>query len=59
LVRDWQEDLVGLKLHGVARREVLAGLLIVLLVEAPYQLLEDVGSDATDLSNSAQSRYSA
>jgi hypothetical protein len=36
-----QEDQPGHELDGVARGPVLAGLLVVLLVEAPYQLLED------------------
>ena len=36
-----QEDQLRHELHGVARGEVLAGLLVVLLVEAPDQLLED------------------
>ena len=41
LVGHRQEDEVGHQLHGVARRPVLAGLLVVLLVEASHQLLED------------------
>ncbi len=41
LVGDGTEDEVGHQLHDVARREVLAGLLVVLLVEAADQLLED------------------
>ena len=36
-----QEDQVGHQPHHVARRPVLAGLLVVLLVEAADQLLED------------------
>ena len=36
-----QEDQLRHERHGVARGEVLAGLLVVLLVEAPDQLLED------------------
>ena len=36
-----QEDQLGHQLDGVARRPVLAGLLVVLLVEAADQLLED------------------
>ena len=35
------EDQLRHERHGVARGEVLAGLLVVLLVEAPDQLLED------------------
>jgi hypothetical protein len=38
---DRQEDEVGHQAHGVARRPVLAGLLVVLLVELADQLLED------------------
>jgi hypothetical protein len=41
LVGDGQEDQPRHQLHGVARRPVLAGLLVVLLVEAADQLLED------------------
>ena len=41
LVGDRQEDQVGHELDGVARRPVLAGLLVVLLVEPADQLLED------------------
>ena len=41
LVGDRQEDQPRHQLHGVARRPVLAGLLVVLLVEAADQLLED------------------
>ena len=41
VVGDWQEDELGHQPHGVARRPVLAGLLVVLLVEAAHQLLED------------------
>ena len=41
LVGDRQEDQVRHQLDGVARRPVLAGLLVVLLVEAADQLLED------------------
>ena len=41
LVGYGQEDQLRHELHGVARGEVLAGLLVVLLVEAPDQLLED------------------
>ena len=41
LVGDGQEDQLGHELHGVARRPVLARLLVILLVEAPDQLLED------------------
>ena len=40
-VADGDEDQVGHQLHHVARREVLAGLLVVLLVEAADQLLEN------------------
>ena len=40
LVGDGQEDQLRHELHGVARRPVLARLLVVLLVEAPDQLLE-------------------
>ena len=35
------EDEARHELHDVARREVLAGLLVVLLVEAPDELFED------------------
>ncbi len=38
---DGQEDEVRHQPHGVARRPVLAGLLVVLLVELADQLLED------------------
>ena len=38
---DGQEDEVRHQAHGVARRPVLAGLLVVLLVELADQLLED------------------
>ena len=41
LVGDGQEDELRHQLDGVARRPVLAGLLVVLLVEAADQLLED------------------
>ena len=41
LVGDRQEDQLRHELHRVARRPVLAGLLVVLLVEAADQLLED------------------
>ena len=41
LVGDGQEDQLRHELDGVARRPVLAGLLVVLLVEAADQLLED------------------
>ena len=41
LVGDRQEDQAGHELDGVAGRPVLAGLLVVLLVEAADQLLED------------------
>ena len=41
LVGDRQEDQVGHQLHRVARRPVLAGFLVVLLVEAADELLED------------------
>ena len=41
LVGDRQKDEVRHQLDGVARRPVLAGLLVVLLVEAADQLLED------------------
>jgi hypothetical protein len=41
LVGDGQEDQPGHELDRVAWGPVLAGLLVVLLVEAPYQLLED------------------
>ena len=40
-VGDGQEDELGHQPHGVARRPVLAGLLVVLFVEAADQLLED------------------
>ncbi len=40
-VGDGQEDQLGHELDRVARGPVLAGLLVVLLVEAPHQLLED------------------
>ena len=41
LVGDGEEDEPRHEPHHVARREVLAGLLVVLLVEAADQLLED------------------
>ena len=41
LVGDREEDQLRHERHGVARGEVLARLLVVLLVEAPDQLLED------------------
>ena len=41
LVSYGQEDQLRHERHGVARGEVLARLLVVLLVEAPDQLLED------------------
>ena len=41
LVGYGQEDQVRHEVHGVARCEVLARLLVVLLVEAPDQFLED------------------
>ena len=41
LVRDGQEDELRHQPHGVARGPVLARLLVVLLVEAAHQLLED------------------
>ena len=41
LVGDRQEDQLRHQADGVARRPVLARLLVVLLVEAPDQLLED------------------
>ena len=41
LVSNRGEDQLSHERHGVARGEVLAGLLVVLLVEAPDQLLED------------------
>ena len=41
LVGDGQEDELRHQAHRVARRPVLARLLVVLLVEAPDQLLED------------------
>src|SRR5690349_17678654 len=37
---DWQEDQLRHQLYGIARRPVLARLFVVLLVEAPYELLE-------------------
>ena len=41
LVGDREEDELRHELNGVARGEMLARLLVVLLVEAPDQLLED------------------
>ena len=41
LIGDRQEDQARHQLDGIARRPVLAGLLVVLLVEAADQLLED------------------
>ena len=41
LLGDGEEDKFGHEPHGVARRPVLAGLFVVLLVEAPHQLFED------------------
>ena len=41
LVGDGQEDEPGHEGYGVAWGPVFAGLLVVLLVEAPYQLFED------------------
>ena len=41
LIGHRQEDQARHELHHVPRREVLPGLLVVLLVEAPDQLLED------------------
>ena len=41
LVGDGEEDELRHQPHGVARRPVLARLLVVLLVEAPDQFLED------------------
>ena len=41
LVGDWEEDERRHQPYGVARRPVLARLLVVLLVEAADQLLED------------------
>ena len=41
LLGDGEEDKFGHEAHGVARRPVLAGLFVVLLVEAPHQLFED------------------
>ncbi len=41
LARDRQKKKLRHELHGVARRPVLAGFFVVLLVEAPHQLLED------------------
>ena len=41
LVRDGQEDQVRHQPHGIAGRPVLAGCLVVLIVEATDQFLED------------------
>ncbi len=41
LVGDGQEDQLRHEADGIARRPVLAGLLVVLLVEPPDELLED------------------
>ena len=41
LVRDGKEDQLRHQPDGIARRPVLAGFLIVLLVETAYQLFED------------------
>ena len=41
LFLDGQEHQLRHELHGVAGRPVLAGLLVVVLVESPYQVLED------------------
>ena len=40
LGRDRHEDQLGHQLHGITRGPVLAGLLVVLLVEAAHQLLK-------------------
>ena len=40
-IGDRQKDQIGHKLDHVARREMLAGLLVVFLVEAADQLLKD------------------
>ena len=41
LVGHGQEDEAGHELHHITRGEVLPGLLVVLLVEAAYELFED------------------
>ena len=41
LIGDRHEDEMGHQPHDVARGEVLAGLLVVFLIEAPDELLED------------------
>ena len=41
LVGDRQKDELGHQLDSIARRPVLARLFVVLLVEAPHQLLKD------------------
>ena len=41
VVGNGEEDEPGHEAHGVARGPVLAGFLVVLLVEAPHQLFED------------------
>jgi hypothetical protein len=41
LLGDGQEDQIGHELDGVARRPVLAGLLVVVLVELADQFLEN------------------
>ena len=41
LIGDRHEDQAGHEMHNVSRREVLPGLLVVLFVETPDELLED------------------
>lgn len=50
--RDRQEDQLRHQFHGVARRPVLARLLVVLLIEAPHQLLEHNVSETELRTNS-------